>query len=76
MFTVNSILDPLILGYDGYYSFRARYRVWEDLRTTDCFLSKHEELIEKVESHSFRVLKKIVWILLPKSLSKTYCSYD
>ena len=37
--------------------------LWEDLRTDKIVSYQNtEELIEKVESHSFRVLKKIVWI--------------
>ena len=41
--------------------------LWEDFENRQIVSYQNtEELIEKVESHSFRVLKKIVWILPPK----------
>ena len=60
-------LDPLILGYDSYYSFRARYCVMGGFENRQIVSYQNtEELIEKVESHSFRVLKKDCLDLPPK----------
>ena len=60
-------LDPLILGYDSYDSFRARYCVMGGFENRQIVSYQNtEELIEKVESHSFRVLKKDCLDLPPK----------
>ena len=60
-------LDPLILGYDSYYSFRARYCVMGGFENRQIVPYQNtDELTEKVENHSFRVLKKDCLDLPPK----------
>tara|TARA_R110000803_G_scaffold38137_4_gene82338 strand:+ start:57 stop:1754 length:1698 start_codon:yes stop_codon:yes gene_type:complete len=52
-------LDPFILGYDSYYSFRARYCVMGGYENRQIVSYSHvDELTKSIEGHSFRVLKK------------------
>ena len=52
-------LDPYILGYDSYYSFRARYCIMGGYENKQIIAYNHiDELTKSIEGHSFRVLKK------------------
>lgn len=52
-------LDPYILGYDSYYSFRARYCVMGGFENRQIVSYNNiDELTQAIEGHSFRVLKK------------------
>jgi len=52
-------LDPFILGYDSYYSFRARYCVMGGYENKQIVSYNNvDELTNSIEGHSFRVLKK------------------
>lgn len=52
-------LDPFILGYDSYYSFRARYCVMGGYENRQIVSYNNvDELTNSIEGHSFRVLKK------------------
>jgi hypothetical protein len=52
-------LDSNILGYDSFYSFKARYCIMGGYENKQ-IVSYHniDELTENIEGHSFRVLKK------------------
>lgn len=52
-------LDPNILGYDSYYSFKARYCVMGGYEQKQIVSYQNtDELVRSIDSHSFRVLKK------------------
>ena len=52
-------LDPLILGYDSFYSFKARYCNMGGFENKQIVGYKNvDELTRNIEGHSFRVLKK------------------
>tara|TARA_R110000744_G_scaffold50909_4_gene109855 strand:- start:4649 stop:6337 length:1689 start_codon:yes stop_codon:yes gene_type:complete len=52
-------LDPYILGYDSFYSFRARYCVMGGYENKQIISYQYmDELTKSIEGHSFRVLKK------------------
>ena len=52
-------LGPFILGYDSYYSFRARYCVMGGYENRQIVSYNNvDELTNSIEGHSFRVLKK------------------
>jgi SNF2 family DNA or RNA helicase len=52
-------LDPHILGYDSFYSFRARYCVMGGYENKQIVSYQNvDELTKNIEGHSFRVLKK------------------
>mgnify|MGYP003131275395 FL=1 len=52
-------LDPNILGYDSFYSFKARYCVMGGYENKQIVSYMNvDELTRNIEGHSFRVLKK------------------
>jgi len=52
-------LDPQILGYDSFYSFRARYCIMGGFENRQIVSYQNvDELTRNIEGHSFRVLKK------------------
>ncbi len=52
-------LNPQILGYDSFYSFRARYCIMGGFENRQVISYNNlEELTRNIEGHSFRVLKK------------------
>tara|TARA_R100000329_G_scaffold150886_1_gene145007 strand:+ start:14977 stop:16671 length:1695 start_codon:yes stop_codon:yes gene_type:complete len=52
-------LNPQILGYDSFYSFRARYCIMGGFENRQVVSYNNlEELTRNIEGHSFRVLKK------------------
>jgi len=52
-------LDPQTLGYDSFYSFRARYCVMGGFENKQIISYQNiDELTRNIEGHSFRVLKK------------------
>ena len=60
-------LDPQILGYDSFYSFRNQYCVLGGFEGRQIIAYKNlDELSRNVEGHSFRVLKKDCLDLPPK----------
>ncbi len=60
-------LDPQILGYDSFYSFRSRYCVMGGFENRQIIAYRNlEELTRNIEGHSFRVLKKDCLDLPPK----------
>ena len=59
VYTQFKFLDPQILGYDSFYSFRARYCMMGGFENRQIVGYQNiEELTKNVEDHSFRVLKK------------------
>jgi hypothetical protein len=60
-------LDPNILGYDSYYSFKARYCIMGGYENKQIVSYQNvHELTRNIEGHSFRVLKKDCLDLPPK----------
>ena len=60
-------LDPQILGYDSFYSFRARYCIMGGFENRQIVSYQNiDELTRNIEGHSFRVLKKDCLDLPPK----------
>jgi SNF2 family DNA or RNA helicase len=52
-------LDPQILGYDSFYSFKARYCIMGGFENKQIVAYQNvDELTKNIEGHSFRVLKK------------------
>ena len=52
-------LDPQILGYDSFYSFKARYCIMGGFENRQVISYQNvDELTRNIEGHSFRVLKK------------------
>ena len=52
-------LDPQILGYDSFYSFKARYCVMGGFENKQVISYQNvDELTRNIEGHSYRVLKK------------------
>lgn len=52
-------LNPHILGYDSFYSFRARYCIMGGFENRQIVSYQNiDELTRNIEGHSFRVLKK------------------
>ncbi len=52
-------LDPQILGYDSFYSFKARYCIMGGFENKQIVSYQNvDELTKNIEGHSFRVLKK------------------
>ena len=65
-------LDPNILGYDSFYSFKSQYCVmggWENKQIVS--YRKLNELTKSIEGHSYRVLKKDC-LDLPKKIYQRY----
>ena len=65
-------LDPNILGYDSFYSFKSQYCVmggWENKQIVS--YRKLHELTKSIEGHSYRVLKKNC-LDLPKKIYQRY----
>ena len=52
-------LDPNILGYDSFYSFKARYCVMGGYESKQIVSYQNiNELTQSIQGHSFRILKK------------------
>ena len=67
-------LDPYILGYDSYYSFRARYCVMGGFENRQIVSYNNiDELTQAIEGHSFRVLKKDCLDLPEKNIPASSC---
>jgi SNF2 family DNA or RNA helicase len=65
-------LDPNILGYDSFYSFRARYCIMGGFDNREVVSYQNiDELTRNIEGHSFRVLKKDC-LDLPKKIYQRY----
>ena len=65
-------LDPQILGYDSFYSFRARYCIMGGFENRQIVSYQNiEELNRNIEGHSFRVLKKDC-LDLPEKIYQRY----
>ena len=65
-------LDPQILGYDSFYSFRARYCIMGGFENRQIVSYQNiEELTRNIEGHSFRVLKKDC-LDLPEKIYQRY----
>lgn len=71
-------LDPEILDQTSFYAFRTRYAVMIS-STAAGGTHKYQKIVkfknlkelgEKVAPHSYRILKKIVWIYLTKFFRK------
>lgn len=59
VFAQFSFLDPDILGYDSYYSFRNRYAIMGGYENKEVIAYQNiAELQASVDAHSFRVTKK------------------
>lgn len=73
VFAQMEFLDPRILGFKSFYSFRARYAITKRVdygtgRPVDVVVGyqNKEELAEKIKPYSYRVLKKDCLDLEPK----------
>jgi len=73
-----AFLDPWILGYDSYYAFRARYAILQKRNMGAHSFQQVvgyrnlDELTEKIEGSSYRVLKKDCLDLPEKSYTIRY----
>lgn len=66
-------LDPYILGYDSFYSFRARYCVMGGYENRQIIgYENTQELTKNLEGHSFRILKKDCLDLPDKIYQRAY----
>jgi len=66
-------LDPNILGYDSFYSFKARYCIMGGYENKQIVSYQNiPELTRNIEGHSFRVLKKDCLDLPPKIYQRHY----
>ena len=66
-------LDPYILGYESFYSFRARYCVMGGYENRQIVGYENvEELTKSIEGHSFRILKKDCLDLPDKIYQRAY----
>ena len=66
-------LDPYILGYESFYSFRARYCIMGGFEQKQIVGYEHvDELIRNVEGHSYRILKKDCLDLPDKIYQRAY----
>jgi hypothetical protein len=66
-------LDPYILGYESFYSFRARYCIMGGYENRQIVSYEHiDELTKNIEGHSFRVLKKDCLDLPDKIYQRAY----
>jgi len=66
-------LDPYILGYESYYSFRARYCIMGGFENRQIVSYEHvDELVKNIEGHSYRVLKKDCLDLPDKIYQRAY----
>ncbi len=66
-------LDPYILGYESFYSFRARYCVMGGYENKQIIAYNNiDELTKSIEGHSYRVLKKDCLDLPDKIYQRAY----
>ena len=66
-------LDPYILGYESFYSFRARYCVMGGYENKQIIAYNNvDELTNSIEGHSYRVLKKDCLDLPDKIYQRAY----
>ena len=66
-------LDPYILGYDSFYSFRARYCIMGGFENRQIVSYENvDELVRNIEGHSFRILKKDCLDLPDKIYQRAY----
>lgn len=66
-------LDPYILGYESFYSFRARYCVMGGFENRQIIAYNNiDELTKNIEGHSYRVLKKDCLDLPDKIYQRAY----
>ena len=66
-------LDPYILGYESFYSFRARYCIMGGFEQRQIVgYDNVSELVKSVEGHSYRVLKKDCLDLPDKIYQRVY----
>lgn len=63
-----SFLDPMILGFNSYYTFRNRYCIMGGFENKQIISYRNlNELQEKIDTHTFRVLKEDC-LDLPKTI--------
>jgi hypothetical protein len=73
VFSQFKFLDPYILGYESFYSFRARYCIMGGYEQKQIVGYENvDELIKSVEGHSFRILKKDCLDLPDKIYQRVY----
>ena len=73
VFSQFKFLDPYILGYESFYSFRAHYCIMGGFDQKQIVGYENvNELITSVEGHSFRVLKKDCLDLPDKIYQRVY----
>jgi hypothetical protein len=66
-------LDPYVLGYDSFYSFRARYCVMGGFEGRQIVgYDNVGELVKSIEGHSYRILKKDCLDLPDKIYQRAY----
>ena len=66
-------LDPYILGYESFYSFRARYCVMGGFENRQIIAYNNiDELTKNIEGHSYRILKKDCLDLPDKIYQRAY----
>ena len=68
-----AFLDPYILGYESFYSFRARYCIMGGYENRQIVAYENvDELTKSIEGHSFRILKKDCLDLPEKIYQRAY----
>ena len=66
-------LDPYILGYESFYSFKARYCVMGGYENRQIIAYNNiDELTKNIEGHSYRILKKDCLDLPDKIYQRAY----
>ena len=73
VFSQFKFLNQNILGYDSFYSFKARYCIMGGFENRQVVSYQNiDELTSKIEGHSYRVLKKDCLDLPPKIYQRYY----
>ena len=68
-----AFLDPYILGYESFYSFRARYCIMGGYENRQIVAYENvDELTKNIEGHSYRILKKDCLDLPDKIYQRAY----
>jgi SNF2 family DNA or RNA helicase len=73
VFSQFRFLDPYILGYESFYSFKARYCIMGGYENRQIVAYENvDELTKNIEGHSYRVLKKDCLDLPDKIYQRAY----
>ena len=73
VFSQFRFLDPYILGYESFYSFKARYCIMGGYENRQIVAYENiDELTSNIEGHSYRILKKDCLDLPDKIYQRAY----